>query len=338
MTIDPYGTLGGLDLEERFIAIYLLIDIYMELHINKYGPIRLSNNNDIPKFTDIEVMCVSIVRELEQYASHRKWHHFLKTSWISLFPALPHRTSLLRREIALSELTERFRNWLVVVLLEHEDSERIIDSAPLKLAHFQRARNNINKRFRPRKLRDVDNGQKVDVEIGFGDIGYCASKKEHYFGMKLHVMCNLKGVPMSWMLTPASYHDIRAVDELVNGDPLHLRDGHFRIWGDKGYVGKTYHDLLIERTGHALNGKPRSNQTNQWPNCLRKLVDRIRKRVECIFSEGVRFLDMEKIRPATWKGLVAKVAYKMCAITLNSLSNNLNMIVSGKIPFNLNQV
>ena len=48
--------------------------------------------------------------------------------------------------------------------------------------------------------------------------GYCAAKKEKFFGWRLHVVCTDDGVPVAFDMLPASEHDLT---------PIHETDGQF---------------------------------------------------------------------------------------------------------------
>jgi len=45
--------------------------------------------------------------------------------------------------------------------------------------------------------------------------GYCAAKKEPFFGWRLHLVCTTGGVPVAYALLPASQHDLTPIHELL---------------------------------------------------------------------------------------------------------------------------
>ncbi|MGC8141373.1 transposase, partial [Salmonella enterica] len=49
---------------------------------------------------------------------------------------------------------------------------------------------------------------------GIADIGLCASKKQWYYGFKLHLQVTDQGLPMGYVVTEASCHD-RTIAETV---------------------------------------------------------------------------------------------------------------------------
>jgi hypothetical protein len=80
----------------------------------------------------------------------------------------------------------------------------IIDSLPLPVCRRVRAR-------RCRKVR------------GREFCGYCATKREKFFGWRLHLVCRPDGVPVRVQILPAGVHDLTPVHELAYGLPAGAR-------------------------------------------------------------------------------------------------------------------
>lgn len=90
----------------------------------------------------------------------------------------------------------------------------IIDSFPLAVCKFGRAR--YCKVFR-------NHG---------ADYGKCPSKKETYFGYKVHALITLEGYITAFEVTPASTDDREGLRDLVDNC------SNFTVLADKGYVGE----------------------------------------------------------------------------------------------------
>ena len=86
----------------------------------------------------------------------------------------------------------------------------IIDSMPLPVC----------KRVRARRCKKVR---------GKAYCGYCAAKREKFFGWRLHLICTAEGIPVSFDLLPASEHDLTPIHELT----YNLPEGA-AVFGDKG--------------------------------------------------------------------------------------------------------
>ncbi len=49
--------------------------------------------------------------------------------------------------------------------------------------------------------------------------GYCAAKREKFFGFRLHLVCTPEGVPVSFAMVAGGYHDLTPIHELMFGLP-----------------------------------------------------------------------------------------------------------------------
>ncbi len=76
----------------------------------------------------------------------------------------------------------------------------VIDSMPVPVCRRARA-------WRCRKVRGAEY------------CGYCAAKKEKFFGWRLHLIVTPTGIPVSFDLLPASLHDLTPVHELIERVP-----------------------------------------------------------------------------------------------------------------------
>ncbi len=64
------------------------------------------------------------------------------------------------------------------------------------------------------------------------DIGYNATKKIHYYGLKFSVLVSDSGFPIDYVVTPASIYDSDVALELLENSPFPI------VYGDKGYVDR----------------------------------------------------------------------------------------------------
>ena len=111
----------------------------------------------------------------------------------------------------------------------------IIDAMPLPVC----------KRVRAKNCRKVQ---------GDAYYGYCASKQEKFFGWQLHLVCDAKGIPVSFDLLPASFDELVPLQYLLA--PL---DDCSIVVADKGYLSLTDHQLAWEHGHIHLSAKMRHN-------------------------------------------------------------------------------
>jgi hypothetical protein len=117
----------------------------------------------------------------------------------------------------------------------------IIDSMPLPVCRRARARRN-------RKVRGRDY------------CGYCAAKKEKFFGFRLHLVCTPSGIPVSFAIVAGGYHDLTPVHELTFALPEAAC-----VFGDKGYNSAPDEATIFDETGVRLIPIRRKNmKPHDW--------------------------------------------------------------------------
>ena len=167
----------------------------------------------------------------------------------------------------------------------------MIDSFPLAVCKFGRAR--YCRSFR-----------------GHGaDYGKCPSKKETYFGYKVHAMITLEGYITTFEITPASTDDREGLKDIIEGQ------SGLVILGDKGYVGEALTRELSDQ-GICLMALKRSNSKADWPKSMRQLVFKLRRRVETVFSQLNEQLNAERVLAKSFQGLCTRLTNKILGYSL----------------------
>lgn len=114
---------------------------------------------------------------------------------------------------------------------------------------------------------------------GYGaDYGKCPSKKETYFGYKVHTLITLEGYITAFEITPASADDREGLRDIVEGQ------SNIVILSDKGYVGERFTQEMAQK-GIFLMALKRSNSKTDFPKPVRQLIFKLRRRVETVFSQ-----------------------------------------------------
>jgi hypothetical protein len=140
--------------------------------------------------------------------------------------------------------------------------------------------------------------------------GYCASKKQYYFGLKVSVIVTEAGEPVEVLLVPASTADITALRCM----DLHLPEGS-TIFGDSGFLDIGFESALRAEAGLNLVVPRRSNMKEQLDGCLEYVCCLSRKRVETTFSQLTQRL-ARSIHAVTPRGLELKVMLTVLAFSL----------------------
>ena len=275
--------------EDFILVVFVLIDDLYQT----YAPVSVIQRRNVEqaKLSDSEIITISICGELFGIDSEKAWFSFVKKNYKHLFPKIGSRSRFNRTRRALLPMTELLREKLLSECSMSYSQYFIIDSFPLKVCKFGRA--HFCKTFR----------------CDGADYGKCPSKKETYFGYKVHAMITLEGFITTFEITPASVDDREILRDLTDGR------SDITILGDKGYVGE---HLLEEQKeqGICLMSLKRSNSKRNWPNSVKQLIFRLRRRVETVFSQLSEQLNAERVLAKSFQGLCTRLVNKILAHNL----------------------
>jgi hypothetical protein len=186
----------------------------------------------------------------------------------------------------------RLRDWLygLVTLVGEVFSQGevfIIDSLPLPVC----------KRVRARRCKKVH---------GRAFCGYCAAKDEKFFGWRLHLICTPDGIPVSFDLLPAAYHDLTPVHELTRILPPGAT-----VFGDKGYISDPDANSILAAIGVRLVSVRRKNMTpNSWADDYdlrhyRKRIETLNSHLEAMGIQQLHARTNDGFDLKTWASLLA---------------------------------
>jgi len=201
-----------------------------------------------------------------------------------------------RRLHALADWLEVLTDTLGALIVQAQATicDFVLDSLPLPVCRRVRAR-------RCRKVR------------GRPYCGYCAAKKEKFFGWRLHLVCTATGVPVAAVLLPASYHDLTPIHELLYGLPR----GAW-VYADKAYNSATDEASILADTGVRL--VPIRKDT-MIPNTAaeRAGLRTFRKTIETVNSQA-EAMGIQRLRARTNAGFDLKVSASLLALTCTNMN------------------
>jgi hypothetical protein len=171
----------------------------------------------------------------------------------------------------------------------------VIESIPVPVCRRARAR-------RCRKVR------------GREYCGYCAAKKEKFFGWRLHLICTPQGIPVSFQLVPAGFHDLTPLHELA-----YLLPEGARLFGDKAYNSADDEASLLAETGVRLIPIRKANMAaHEW--FLDELELReYRHTIETVNSQ-LEKMGVERLHARTNVGLELKVYASLIALACTNFN------------------
>ena len=282
--------------EDFILLVYTIID---DLY-HQFVPSSVSQrrNVDTAKMSDSEIITLSICGELAGIDSENAWYSFVKRNYRHLFPRLCSRTRFNRTRRALLQVTELLRQKLTHSFPIPTSRYFVIDSFPLPVCKFGCAR--YCRSFR----------------VDGANYGKCPSKKETYFGFKVHALITIEGYITAFEITPASVDDREGLRDFAEN---HLC---LTVLGDKGYTGEQLWEDMQEKGICLMSLKP-SNHKNNWPKEVRQVIFRFRRRIETVFSQLSEQLNAEKVLAKSFRGLCTRLQNKILGHNLCMAFNSI---------------
>ena len=141
--------------------------------------------------------------------------------------------------------------------------------------------------------------------------GYTASKKQYFFGIKVHMIVDQEGIPVEFCFTSASTSDIEGLKELA----CELPQGSILL-GDRAYTSYSLEDDLLEMAKITLMPKRRRNLKRQHSCSQEYILSTTRNTIETVFSSIISRMP-RYIRARTEKGFHLKVFFFIIAYLIN---------------------
>jgi hypothetical protein len=239
-----------------------------------------------PKMTPAEIVLVAIVAA--KYFQNHLERALLVMGQLGYIP--PH------RQLSVSRFNRQLHKHLdtvemcvqILVALSQEKELFILDSIPAPVC----------KRARARRCRKVQ---------GLDFCGYCAAKKEKFFGWRLHLICDPDGLPVRFIMLPGGFHDLTPIYELS----YELPDGS-KLLGDKAYNDKDA-EALLSQAGVRLVPIRKKNMKKQhtWEDDYD--LRHYRKTIETVNSQ-LESMGINRLRARTNNGFYIKIMSALIAL------------------------
>ena len=287
------------DLDTLATALYVHTDDWL-----KDNPHRIPWRPKVgiaPVISDAEMVTLSVMQALLGYTSEARWLRFAREHLRHLFPFLPQQPGYNKRLRRLGATM----NWLIGVLARETsvwtDDVWVVVSTPVECG------------------RSRETSKRSDL-AGWAEYGYCASHSRFFWGLRLHLVATLHGLPIAYMLTGAKADERQVLLDLFHDDP-HLaasRPGQILI-GDKNYFGAEFEASLAQRGIHLLRRARKGEPERPGGRFFKPL----RQTVESIFDTFKGQLDLEQHGGRTTAGVIARVLQRMLAMTTAIWHNDL---------------
>jgi hypothetical protein len=122
---------------------------------------------------------------------------------------------------------------------------------------------------------------------GVANYGYCAAKKQTYYGFHGHLLISITGAITGFTLTPANGNERDAIWEIADSVTG-------LVIGDKGYLSTSVQQELLTQD-ILLETSVRSHMTDTRPPAFVKLLIRTRRLIETVIGQLVGRFSIEKV-------------------------------------------
>ncbi|MBM0740482.1 IS982 family transposase [Phormidium sp. CLA17] len=273
-------------IEEFITAVFCCVDDLLK-EITQGQAIR--EKGFAPGLADSEVLTMEIVAEYQGIDADQAIWHYFRRHWLGLFPRLSSRSAFVRQAANLWQYKELLQQRFAIQLGAFADAVHLIDGIPIPLCGFSRAP-------RCRSFK------------GEAAYGYCAAKKQTYYGFHGHLLLSSTGVITGFSLTPANGSEREALWDIVST----VRG---LLIGDKGYLsGQLEHQL--QAVGIQLETALRSNMPDERDPAWVKLLMRVRRLIETVIGQLVERFSIEKVRARDLWHLTSRLNRKLLAHTV----------------------
>jgi len=252
-----------------------------------------------PKISDAELVTLAVMQALLGHTSESRWLRYADRHLRALFPYLPQQSGYNKRLRALAATMD----WLIGVLARDTsvwtDDVWVIDSTPVECA---RSRETV----------------KRSELAGWAEYGYCASHSRYFWGLRLHLVCTLHGLPVGFALTGAKADERQVLLDILHADPdLTARPAQIMI-GDKNYFGAPFEATLSEAGIQLL--RPARKGESERPGA--RFFKPLRQVIESINDTLKGQLDLEHHGGRTHAGVITRVWQRILALTAAIWHNN----------------
>jgi DDE family transposase len=279
------------DLDTLATALYVRADDLLKASPHR-APAR-PRVGITPTISDAELVTLAVMQALAGRPSEARWLRYAHAELRHLFPYLPQQPAYNKR---LRRLGDTFA-WLIAVLARDTslftDDVWVVDSTPVECA------------------RSRDTVHRSDLS-GWAEYGYCASHSRYFWGLRLHLLCTLHGLPIGFALTGAKADEREVLLDILDTDPA-LTAGRVgqTVIADKNYYGREFETTLAEAGLNLL----RPARKGEPPRAGARFFTPLRQVIESINDTFKGQLDLEQHGGHTPTGVWVRVLQRVLALT-----------------------
>src|SRR6476660_1278852 len=186
------------DLDTLATALYVSTDDLLKAR-PELAPLR-PRVGIVPKLSDAELITLAVMQALLGFTSEARWLRHAKTHLSQQFPYLPGQSGYNKRLRAAAFLLKAVIRHLATSTDTFTHHLRVVHPTPLQ--------------FR----RSKETAKRSDL-AGFAGYGYCASHSRYFWGLRLHLVCTLAGLSVTFALAGAKADEREVLLGMLDADP-----------------------------------------------------------------------------------------------------------------------
>jgi len=279
------------DLDTLATALYVKTDDLLKA-CPQWAPVRPAAGIG-PKLSDAELVTLAVMQALLGFTSEAQWLRHAGAHLRYLFPYLPQQPGYNKRLRAASGLVGLVIRALAADTTLWTDDVWVVDSTPVECG------------------RSRETARRSDL-AGFAQYGYCASHSRYFWGLRLHLVATLGGLPVGFALSGAKADERQVLLGIFDADPglLAHRPGQILI-GDKNYYGAEFEAALAGAGARLLRPSRKGEPERSGAHLFKPL----RQVIESINETFKGQLDLERHGGHTPAGVIVRVLQRVLALT-----------------------
>jgi len=279
------------DIETLATALYVKIDDMLR-DWPDLAPVRPAAGTPLT-LSDAELLTMTVMSALLGFTSERRWLRYADKELAGMFPRTIGQSGWNKRVRKAFFLFIRVIRMLAMDTSLWSDDVWVVDSTPVQCGCSRET------------VRRSD-------AAGWAEYGYCASHSRYFWGLRLHLVCTLTGLPVMFALAGAKADERETLLGMLGAarDVTAAHPGQVII-GDKNYFGRAFEAELTERELTLLRPVRKGEAGRAGQNLFKPL----RQVIESVNWTFKGQLDLERHGGKTPEGIIARVLARVLALT-----------------------
>ena len=279
------------DIETLATALYVKIDDMLR-DWPDLAPVRPATSTPLT-LSDAELLTMAVMSALLGFTSERRWLRYADKELAGMFPRTIGQSGWNKRVRKAFFLFIRVIRMLAMDTSLWSNDVWVVDSTPVQCGCSRET-------------------VKRSDAAGWAEYGYCASHSRYFWGLRLHLVCTLTGLPVMFALAGAKADERETLLGMLEAarDVTAAHPGQVII-GDKNYFGRAFEAELTERELTLLR-PVRKGEARRAGQHLFKPLRQVIESVNWTFKGQ---LDLERHGGKTPEGILARVLARVLALT-----------------------